>query len=89
LVCHDSALLARVLKYSSFDQMSRDQHRWSSARPDSMPPFVRKGEIGDWRSLFSVTQLARLLSRTEAKLGPVALELWPDVIEEARRAIGA
>ena len=53
-----------------------------------MPPFVRKGEVGDWRSLFSASQLARLLSRTEAELGPVAHALWPGVIEDVRKQLG-
>jgi hypothetical protein len=66
--------------------MSRDQQRWSSRRPDGMPAFVRKGVVGDWRSLFSPSQAARLLAKCEQRLvGTDLAELWPDVFADARR----
>ncbi len=83
--CSDDRVLARVLEAASFASMSRDQSRWSSARPAGMPPFLRKGTVGDWRSTFSPRQTARLLARFDAATaGGDAAGLWPDIIADAR-----
>ena len=69
--------LAGVAEESSFARMSRDQRRWSSARPPGMPEFVRKGIIGDWRKLKDE------FARRTAGTGPY--ELWPDILAEVDR----
>src|SRR5690606_36898178 len=48
----DPKVLRRIVEHTGFEMMSRDQERWSSRRPDSMPPFIRKGIVGDWQSHF-------------------------------------
>ena len=65
--------------------MRRDQQRWSSARPPGATGFVRKGIVGDWRSLFTAEQTGRLLAEFDRRLGVTGLaELWPGVLAEAR-----
>jgi hypothetical protein len=64
--------------------MSRDQDRWSSARPADMPPFVRKGVVGDWRAQFSREQARRLAARfRERTAGTGIEELWPGLVASA------
>ena len=77
--------LSRVLEHSSFDAMRRDQERWASRRPDEMPPFIRKGVVGDWKSSFTPEQAARLVERFDQRTGgTAAATLWPDLVAEAR-----
>jgi sulfotransferase len=77
-------VLATVLKHSRFDVMRRDQQRWSSARPEGMPPFVRRGEVGDWRRHFNGDQARRLAQKFRVRTrGTDAARLWPDIIAEA------
>jgi hypothetical protein len=80
----DGALVERVVAASSFESMSKDQRRWSSARPANMPEFVRKGVVGDWRNQFSPEQARRLAARfVERTRGTPAERLWSDVISAA------
>jgi hypothetical protein len=80
----DPRVRARVLEHSSFAGMSRDQSRWSSARPPGSQPFVRKGIVGDWRSHFSSGQARRLAAKyREVTGGRGAYELWPDILAAA------
>lgn len=75
----------QILQESSLDSMRRDQQRWSSTRPEWAPAFVRKGVVGDWRSLFSPDQAGRLLAEFDRRLGGTALAgLWPELRAEAR-----
>jgi hypothetical protein len=81
----DDALAACVLEHSGFEAMSRDQQRWSSARPAGMPAFVRKGIVGDWQSVFTPDQARRLAAKfDERTAGTPAAALWPDVLAAAR-----
>ncbi len=83
---HDAQVLARIVEHSSFDAMAKDQGRWSSARPAEMPPFVRKGEVGDWRNHFSAEQTRRLLKRFAESPQARALQaLWPELLQEAEQ----
>jgi hypothetical protein len=84
----DRAMLRAICEESSFRSMSRDQRRWSSARPAGMPEFVRKGIVGDWRGTFTPEQARRLrdeFARRTAGTGPYAL--WPDVLADVDRFI--
>lgn len=85
-VSSDLGFLRDVVEHSSFERMKRDQQRWSSRRPAEMPPFVRKGVVGDWRSHFSPAQAARLLRLAERRAaGTPLLALWPDIVDDVRR----
>jgi hypothetical protein len=80
----DERRLADVVRHASFNEMRRDQDRWSSARPAGMPPFVRKGVTGDWRNYFSPEQAQRLAAKL-AEWGPRTGtdELWPGLAANA------
>jgi hypothetical protein len=80
-------LVDRVVRTSSFDQMRKDQRRWSSERPANMPEFVRKGVVGDWANHFSAAQARRLAERfVERTRGTAAEHLWSDLVAAARGA---
>jgi hypothetical protein len=82
----DEKLLERVVAASSFASMSRDQRRWSSARPAGMPEFVRKGVVGDFLGHLSASQARRLAARfAERTRGTAAERLWPDILARANR----
>ncbi len=84
-IAAEPALVARIVAASSFDSMSRDQRRWSSARPANMPEFVRKGVAGDWTREFSREQARRLAAKfADRTRGTSAETLWPDVLAAAR-----
>jgi hypothetical protein len=73
--------LARVVQASSFEEMQRDQRRWSSERPKDMPAFVRKGVVGDAANYFSAEQRARLSAKFRARTAGSGLEeLWPPLL---------
>lgn len=81
----DAQTLARILDASSFERMREDQRRWSSERPRDMPAFVRKGVVGDWRSMMSPEQLRRLLDTWETRTaGTRAAALWPNIMSAVR-----
>jgi hypothetical protein len=81
----DPARRAAIVAGTSFASMSRDQHRWSSARPAGMPEFVRKGIVGDWANHFSSDQAARLAAKFDERLaGTPAADFWPEVLAHAR-----
>jgi hypothetical protein len=74
----DAQRLDGVVRASGFAAMSRDQGRWSSARPADMPPFVRKGIVGDWRAQFSPGQARRLGAKLRERTAGTGIEeLWP------------
>jgi hypothetical protein len=83
---HRPETLARILEQTSFAAMREQQSRWSSERPPSMPPFVRKGVAGDWANYFSAEQARRLAAKLEERTrGTGAQELWSDVLAAAKR----
>lgn len=81
--------LDRVIDETSLASMRRNQQRWSSLRPNWAPAFVRRGGIGDWRSLFTPGQAGALLEKSNQSLGGAGIgDLWPDVLAEARAFAG-
>lgn len=84
LAAADPANFASILEETSFPSMRRDQQRWSSQRPSGLP-FVRKGSVGDWQSLFSREQCLALLKKFESYTGGSNVrQLWPSILEAAR-----
>jgi hypothetical protein len=83
-LARDAQRVTGVVLASGFAAMSRDQDRWSSARPADMPQFVRKGVVGDWRAQFSREQARRLAARfRERTAGTGIEELWPGLVASA------
>lgn len=73
----NTQVLESILDHTSFTRMSKDQSRWSSQRPADMPPFIRKGKVGDWKSNFSVSQIQQLTQKfRERTAGTEAANLW-------------
>lgn len=70
-------ILNKIIDDSSLENMKKDQQRWSSERPENMPSFVRKGEIGDWKKYFSDEQKQRLTEKFLMKTSATDLKnLW-------------
>ncbi|MDJ0601708.1 MAG: sulfotransferase domain-containing protein [Crocosphaera sp.] len=70
-------ILNKIIINSSLENMKKEQQRWSSKRPENMPSFVRKGEIGDWKNYFSSEQQQRLTEKFMMKTSGTNLEtLW-------------
>ena len=80
-LARDARRLEGVVRNSGFEQMRRDQSRWSSARPADMPAFVRKGVVGDWRNCFSTAQARRLAEKCARHEAIEAL--WPGLVANA------
>ena len=81
--------LDSLIEETSLVSMSSDQQRWSSARPQWATAFVRKGEIGDWRSLFTPSQARLLLAKFDRQLRDAEIENpWPDELAEVRLFAG-
>lgn len=74
-------ILTKILIHSSFDAMSQNQQRWCSKRPENMPPFIRKGVIGDWRNYLSSQQQQQLTEKLIMKTrGTQLLDWWSDFL---------
>jgi hypothetical protein len=74
-------ILEEVIKQSHFSQMKKSQQRWSNQRPEKMPPFIRKGQVGDWKNYFSEEQVERLKHRfSEKTQGTDITQLWPNLL---------
>ena len=83
-LARDARRMDGVVRASGFAAMSRDQARWSSARAADMPPFVRKGVVGDWRGQFSREQARRLAAKLRARTAGTGIEeLWPGLVATA------
>ncbi|NEP59527.1 MAG: sulfotransferase domain-containing protein [Symploca sp. SIO2G7] len=78
-------ILESILDHTSFTRMSKDQSRWSNQRPDHMTNFIRKGEVGDWKSHFSAAQAQQLTQKFREKTtGTEAANLWSQEILDFR-----
>jgi hypothetical protein len=83
-LARDASCLAGVVRDSNFDEMRRDQRRWSSERPASMPAFVRKGVVGDWANHFSSEQARQLAAKFRSRTAATDIEgLWPSLVANA------
>jgi len=81
----DTDVVERVVHAASFAGMSRDQQRWSSARPADMPAFVRKGAVAEWEECMTAAQARRLAAQFDARTaGTPAAALWPELLARAR-----
>lgn len=77
--------LERLVDESSLRSMRQYPQRWSSPRPEWAPGFVRKGQVGDWRSLFTPDQTRALLAKFDRRLSRAGIvDPWPDVLSRAR-----
>jgi hypothetical protein len=74
----DDNILQKVLRNCSFKSMEQDPQRWSSERPMDMPPFIRKGEIGDWHNYFNEEQSKLIDIKVERF--PLMKKLWEKYI---------
>jgi hypothetical protein len=85
-VVEDAEVRAKILEYSSLKRMKANPLQWASERPADVP-FIRKGQVGDWRNHFSPEQARQLAARFDARCAGTGLEaLWPDILAEARGA---
>lgn len=74
---NNSNILTKVIQESDFSQMQKHQERWSSQRPENMPPFIRKGQIGDAKNYLSPAQEIRLRERFKEKIQELEnFSLW-------------
>lgn len=71
--------LGDLVAASSFESMKAQRpEQWASARPENMPPFIRRGRVGDWRNYLTADQNERLERKFARKLaGSGADLLWP------------
>jgi Sulfotransferase domain len=76
----NTKILHRVIDHSRFESMQQDQVRWGvSERPNDMPPFIRKGQVGDWKNHFSGAQVRRLTEKFLSRTSGTGVEtLWVD-----------
>ena len=73
----NNQILNNIIQHTSFTSMSQNQSRWSSNRPANMTPFIRKGEVGDWKHHFSDSQMKRLSQKFIARTkNTEAATLW-------------
>lgn len=56
----EGALMDKVLKYSSLEEMKKDPLRWSSERKVVHSPFIRSGIVGGWDELLTKEQGGKL-----------------------------
>ena len=74
----DSETVSEITSKTSFEAMKDDplaNYSWSKVRRPGQTPFMRKGEVGDWKNYFSEEQSKRLDAIYEARCKPVGLEL--------------
>ena len=69
--------------------MSQKQSRWSSQRPNSAAPFIRKGKVGDWQNHFSQEQAMRLVDKFKVCSAETNIEkLWPGLLDDVEKKYG-
>ncbi len=76
---NNEEIFNKIIINSSLENMKKDQQRWSSKRPENMPQFVRKGEIGDWKNHLSSEQKQRLMEKFMMRIAGTELKnIWLD-----------
>ena len=74
----DSETVSDITSKTTFEAMKDDplaNYSWSKFRQQNQTPFIRKGEVGDWKNYFSEEQSKRVDAIYEARCKPVGLEL--------------
>ena len=74
----DKEIVREIASKSTFENMKGDplvNYSWSKLRRQDGQPFMRKGEVGDWRNLFSEEQSKRVDAIYLNRFKPVGLEL--------------
>ena len=74
----DKETISEVVSKSSFESMKDDplvNYSWSKIYHQDRVPFIRKGEVGDWKNYFSEEQSKRLDDVYLTRCKPVGLEL--------------
>ena len=74
----DKETINKVVSKSTFESMKDDplvNYSWSNIYHQDRVPFIRKGEVGDWKNYFSEEQSKRLDEIYLARCKPVDLEL--------------
>lgn len=69
--------IAAIVAHTSFQSMSANPFTNRAGNPImdfSVAPFLRKGEIGDWRSHFTPAQTARMQALWDQTLGGTGIE---------------
>ena len=72
----DDAAIGKVVKESSFSSMKNkpfSNNEWMCKYRREGPPFMRRGEIGDWRNLFTAEQSEQIDKLVGEKLGKTGL----------------
>ena len=72
----DDAAIGKVVKESSFSSMRNkpfSNNEWMCEYRREGPPFMRRGEIGDWKNLFTADQSEQIDQLVEEKLGKTGL----------------
>eukprot|EP01024_Parvocaulis_polyphysoides_P009412 TRINITY_DN12949_c0_g2_i3.p3 TRINITY_DN12949_c0_g2~~TRINITY_DN12949_c0_g2_i3.p3 ORF type:complete len:185 (+),score=36.34 TRINITY_DN12949_c0_g2_i3:2-556(+) len=79
----DEKILQKIVDNCSIQNMQKmdKQKQWTTGiRPENMP-FVRKGEIGDWKNYFSEEQSRRMDEKFKKYTqGTIFENLWDDVM---------
>ncbi len=76
----DEEILKKIIVNSNLENMKKNQQRWSSKRPENMPPFIRKGQVGDWKNYFSPQQEKRLTKKFMIRTQGTGLKrLWEGI----------
>ena len=67
----------RIIKYSSFDQMKKNPMAQLSDNKSidaSISPYVRKGKVGDWKSLMKVAESEKIDRLCREKLQAIGID---------------
>jgi hypothetical protein len=86
-------ILDKVVRNSLFDTMAKEQKKWciqSDKWPKDLAPFLRKGQVGDWRNTLSKEQSDAIDKRYQEVLGNTeAADWWKEEMQWQVMDIGA
>lgn len=74
----DEEIVKEIASKTSFESMKDDplaNYSWSKVYRRSRTPFIRKGEVGDWKNYFTEGQSKKVDAIYETQCKPVGLEL--------------